>query len=193
MDTLYLQKKAYMIAIFLLIVGALNWLLVGVAKIDLVKLLLGTGTVARGIYILIGLCALLIAFNRDTYLPFLGPTVIPCGAIQEHTPPGATTQMQVSVQPDAKVLYWAAEPETEHLKNLKDWRQAYLKFENAGVVLADSSGIATLKVRRPQAYLVPWKGRLEPHIHFRVCGQGGFLGRVKTVFLADGHVEGFMI
>lgn len=182
-----------MIAIFLLIVGALNWLLVGVAKIDLVKVLLGTGTVARGIYILIGLCALLIAFNRDTYLPFLGPTVIPCGAIQEHTPPGATTQMQVSVQPDAKVLYWAAEPETEHLKDLKDWRQAYLKFENAGVVVADSSGIATLKVRRPQAYLVPWKGRLEPHIHFRVCGQGGFLGRVKTVFLADGHVEGFMI
>jgi len=78
------------------------------------------------------------------------------------------------------------------LEQINDWRKAYLSYENAGVVKADSSGIATLKVRKPQPYLVPWKGRLEPHIHFRTCGERGFLSRVKTVFLNDGHVEGFI-
>jgi len=38
---------------------------------------------------------------------------------------------------------------------------------------------------------VPFKGRLEPHIHFRVEEEHGFLGRVQTVFVKSGHVEGF--
>lgn len=190
--TQYIQKKAYMMAIVLLVVGALNWLLVGVFRVNLVEFLLGKGMIARSIYILVGISALVIAFNRDTYLPFLGETLVPCSVLQNKTPPGATTQIQVTVEPNSKVLYWAAEPETERLQNIQDWRKAYLSYENAGVTTADGDGIATLRVRRPQPYLVPWKGRLEPHIHFRVCGERGFMNRVKTVFLSDGHVEGFM-
>ena len=190
--TQYIQKKVYMSAIVLLVIGALNWLLVGVFRVNLVELLLGKGIFARSIYLLVGLSALLVAFNRDTYLPFLGETLVPCSVLQNKTPPGATTQIQVSVEPNSKVLYWAAEPETERLQTIQDWRKAYLSYENAGVTTADSDGIATLRVRRPQPYLVPWKGRLEPHIHFRVCGERGFLNRVKTVFLSDGHVEGFL-
>lgn len=188
----YLQKKAYMMAMALLIIGGLNWLLVGLFNFNLVTGILGKNIVSNSIFVLVGIAALIIAFDRDTYLPFLGETIVPCSAIQERTPPGATVSMQVQVEPNAKVLYWAAEPETEHLEKINDWRKAYLSYENAGVVKADSSGIATLKVRKPQPYLVPWKGRLEPHIHFRVCGDRGFMSRVKTVFMSDGHVEGFM-
>lgn len=188
----YLSKKAYMVAVTLLVVGALNWFLVGLFNVNAVQLLLGKGILARSVYILVGLAALMVAFNRDTYLPFLGETLVPCSTLQERTPPGATTSIQVQVEPNSKVLYWAAEPETEHLEKISDWRKAYLSYENAGVTMSDSSGVATLKVRKPQPYMVPWKGRLEPHIHFRVCGDRGFLGRVKTVFLADGHVEGFI-
>ena len=188
----YYMKKAYMIAISLLIVGAINWLLVGLVNVNAVQLLLGKGIFARSIYIAVGIAALFVAFNRDTYLPFLGESLVPCSALQERTPPGATTTIQVQVEPNSKVLYWAAEPETEHLEKVNDWRKAYLSYENAGVVMSDSSGLASLKVRKPQPYMVPWKGRLEPHIHFRVCGDRGFLARVKTVFLNDGHVEGFM-
>jgi uncharacterized membrane protein YuzA (DUF378 family) len=191
MDWNYCMKKLYMVAMALLIVGGLNWLLVGTVRKDIVALVLGKGWIARSVYIVIGLCALAIMFNRDTYLPFLGESLVPCAAIQEKTPPGATVQMQVDVPPGAKVLYWAAEPATEKLHEVQNWKQAYLDVENAGVTVADSNGIATLRVRRPQPYLVPWKGKLEPHIHFRICGEGGFLGRTKTVFLEDGHVEGF--
>lgn len=181
-----------MMAILLLVVGGLNWLLVGIFRLNLVEALLGKGYLARGIYIAVGIAALAVACQRDTYLPFLGETLVPCSVLQDRTPPGATVTIEVDVEPGKKVLYWAAEPETERLENINDWRKAYLSYENAGVVTADSQGRAALKVRKPQPYLVPWKGQLEPHIHFRACGDRGFLGRVKTVFLNDGHVEGFL-
>lgn len=189
---MYYSKKAFKIAMILLIIGGLNWLLVGLFRVDLVQTLFGKGKFARTIYILVGLSALAIMFNRDTYLPFLGETVLPCSMLPEKTPPGATTEVRVSVPPRSKVLYWAAEPATEHLKQINTWQQAYLKYENAGVVVADDSGVAILKVRKPQPYTVPFRGRLEPHVHFRICGDNGMLGRIKTVFLDDQRVEGFM-
>ena len=188
----YVQKKVFMVAMSLVLIGALNWGLIGIVNVNAVQLLLGKGVIARIVYTLVGLAALAIAFNRDTYLPFLGETHLPCSVLAERTPPGATVTIQVQAEPDAKVLYWAAEPETERLEKINDWRKAYLSYENAGVTIADSAGVATLKVRKPQPYMVPYKGQLEPHIHFRVCGERGFLGRVKTVFLSDGHVEGFI-
>ena len=129
--------------------------------------------------------------DRDTYLPFLGPTVLPCSSIPDRTPPGASKTVTVTVNPGSKILFWAAEPELETLKHIQTWKEAYAGYENAGVTTADSNGQAILKVRAPQAYTVPFKGRLEPHVHFRICESSGMLGRVKTVFLADGRVEGF--
>jgi protocatechuate 3,4-dioxygenase beta subunit len=63
---------------------------------------------------------------------------------------------------------------------------------NVGVVTANADGVATLHIRHPQPYRVPFKGRLEPHIHFRICSDSGIMSRIKTVFLSDGHVEGFL-
>lgn len=184
------MQKLFMYAMVLLIVGALNWLVIGVAGVNVLEKLVGR-TLARILYVLVGLAALAVAFNRDTYLPFLGETVMPCSIIPEHIPKGADTSLTVNVTPGATVLYWAAEPETEGLKKIGDWRKAYLKFMNAGVVKANGEGVAVLLVRAPQPYTVPWKGRLEPHVHFRVCGDDGMLARIKTVFVADGRVEGF--
>ncbi len=192
MDAQYLQKVGFKMAVVLLLIGAVNWLLVGLFNYNPIDLLLGK-RFSRVIYIVVGVAALAIAFNRDTYLPFLGETVMPCGAIQERTPPGASTQISVNVPPNSKILYWAAEPATEHLKTIPTWKEAYLGFENAGVTTSDSNGVATFKVRNPQPYSVPWKGRIESHIHFRICQGNGFLSRVKTVFLEDGHVEGFLV
>ena len=87
------------------------------------------------------------------------------------------------------MLFWAAEPDTEHLSQLNDWRKAYLGFQNAGVTVVKADGHAVLKVRKPQPYTVPVKGRLEAHIHYRVCGDNGFLGPVQTVFLDEKEPE----
>jgi len=76
-----------------------------------------------------------------------------------------------------------AEPATDGLARIKDWRQAYLDYANAGVTRADGAGVAVLVIRKPQPYTVPVKGRLESHVHWRVCEGGGMLGPVQTTML----------
>ena len=186
----YFFKLLHKIAIVLLIVGAINWGLVGAFRINLVDRLLGKGSgLSRAVYVLVGIAALGVAFNRDTYLPFLGESVFPCSVLPDQVPAGATREVKVQAEPGAKVVYWASEPSDGG--DVPNYQGAYREYQNAGVATADNSGMATLKVREPQAYTVPIRGRLEPHVHFRVCGPHGFVGRIKTVFLADGRVEGF--
>jgi uncharacterized membrane protein YuzA (DUF378 family) len=188
--TQYYYKLAHKIAVVLIIIGALNWGLLGAAKVNLVERLLGKGVASRSIYILVGIAALALAFNRDSYLPFLGESVFPCSVLTDQVPAGATRAVQVQVTPGAKVIYWASEPADADAA-IPNFEGAYRQYLNAGVTTADDTGLAVLKVREPQPYTVPIKGRLESHVHFRVCGPNGFIGRIKTVFLADGHIEGF--
>jgi hypothetical protein len=136
--------------------------------------------------LLVTVCALYLGFQRSTYLPFLGETVMPCSLLKEQTPDSANYEKRVTIQgAGRKVLFWAAEPDTEHLDKINDWRKAYLGFHNAGVTVVGDDNIAVLKVRTPQPYTVPMKGRLEAHIHYRVCGDNGMLGPVQTIFLDD--------
>lgn len=46
------------IALVLVIIGGLNWLLVGLFSFDIVSKIFGVGTVAKIIYVLIGVAAL---------------------------------------------------------------------------------------------------------------------------------------
>jgi uncharacterized membrane protein YuzA (DUF378 family) len=190
MDTEYMSKLYYKVAIIFVLVGAINWGLIGFSKINLVERIFGKSMIARIIYVLVGIAALSVAFNRDTYLPFLGESVFPCSILPDQIPAGATRSVQVRVEPGNKVVYWASEPD-DNDGQIPTYKGAYRNYENAGVATADAQGTAILKVREPQAYKVPIKGRLEPHVHFRVCGPTGFIGRIKTLFLADGRVEGF--
>lgn len=177
----YIQKLLFKIAMVLVIVGSLNWLFIGLFEFNLVTSLVGESSVANAIYIIVGIAALSIMFSRDTYLPFLGATIAPCSVLQNRQPPGATKQVKVIVPPNTKVLYWAAEPANEALKLELSWKEAYQKYENAGVATSNGEGVAILKVREPQGYNVPFYGKLNPHVHYRVCGEAGFMESVKTV------------
>ena len=187
-----IQKFAYI----LLIVGAINWLFIGFFDLNLLTGIFGINMFSRALFALVGLAGIYFMFQRDFYLPFLGESVLPCAGLEDREPSGADTRITVQVEPLTKVLYWAAEPEAEVLKEINDWRKAYSAFENVGITTADETGVATLNVRKPQAYSVPFKGRLEPHIHYRVCEEDGMVGTVNTVFLAEGagaagSIEGF--
>ena len=178
-----IKKYLYIFFMSILIIGGLNWGFVGVFCMNLVDKIFGRFGLSRPIFILVGICTIGVMFCRDFYLPFLGESAVPCGAIKEKTPEGATVTMTIRVKPGQKILYWASEPATEKLKTIKRWDEAYLGYENAGVTVADDKGNAVLRVRKPQAYTVPVKGQLEPHIHYRACMGGGFIGRVETVYL----------
>jgi uncharacterized protein len=187
----YVRKLLFKIAMVLLIVGGVNWLLFGLFEVNLVSGIFGKSSFATFIYVLVGISALTIMFDRDTYLPFLGPMVAPCSVLENREPPGATKEVKVIVEPNVKVIYWAAEPASENLKKINSWKQAYLNYDNAGVTTSNGEGVAVLKVREPQGYKVPFKGPLEPHVHYRVCGEAGWMGKINTTFLNQPKVEGF--
>ncbi len=174
------QKYAYVA----LIVGAMGWLAVGAFSVNPITALFGEGLVSRLLFILVGAAGLFFIARRDYYLPFLGEAVMPCSALQDRVPPGATRSITISTEPRAKIIYWASEPVADELQHINDWRVAYARFENAGVTTASSDGTAILRVREPQAYTVPFRGRIEPHVHYRECANGGMIGRVNTVFLS---------
>jgi len=188
----YVKAKIFYLAMVLLLLNGLNALFLALSGVDVLQWVVGKGAIGTLLYGLIGLSALGIMFNRDTYLPFLGPTVMPCGALQDREPPGATKEVRVTVGPHRKIIYWAAEPANENLKSVTSWQEAYQKYENAGVATSDGTGQATLRVRAPRSYEVPMKGVLEPHVHYRVCDEAGWMGRIYTVPVGDKKaVEGF--
>ncbi len=193
-DTKYTLLIVQKFALTALIVGALNWLFIGLFDMNLITGIFGQNLFSKLLFVLVGLSALFLMFNRNFYLPFLGESVVPCGAFEDKVPSGADTSVSVHVAPGAKILYWAAEPEAEQLKEINDWKKAYASFTNIGMTTADNDGTAVLKVRKPQSYTVPFKGKLDPHIHYRVCGQDGMMAQVNTVYITNtdtSSVEGF--
>ena len=180
----YLTAKVHAIAILLLVIGGLNWGIKSFLGKDFVSYVTGKNVIlANAVFAAVGIAALFVAFHRDTYLPFLGESVVPCEVLKVQTPENADISADVVVSPGAKVVYWAAEPANKDLHTVNDWRKAYLEYRNAGVAVANPSGVVTLKVRKPQPYTVPMKGKLSPHIHYRVCTANGFIGTVNTVRL----------
>jgi uncharacterized membrane protein YuzA (DUF378 family) len=191
LTNMYYNKLLYMIVIFLVLVGSVNWLAIGLADTNLVRLVLPL-KYARWLYIIIGLAAVPLLFQRDIYLPFLGETFMPGGVMATKTPQNANDQITIQAAPGAKIAYWVSEPDPNQGSTLPTSEEAYGEFENSGVVVADTSGLAILRFRGPpQAYTVPVKGRLEPHVHFRVARPDGFLEPVQVVYLKDGRIEAF--
>lgn len=174
-----------MLPIALVLVGALNWGLVGTMQFDLVQYLarfVQIPQVATVLYIAVGLAAVYLASKRDTYLPFLGKSAFPCGPLTEKQPADADVSVTVQVQPNSNVVYWAAEPGQGAYEN--PWI-AYDKYANSGVARSDATGKAVLKVRSPAGYGVHkfglLKKALKPHVHYRVCSYDGMMGAVETV------------
>lgn len=125
--------------------------------------------------------SLVMLFDRDLFLPFLGKCAVPQSILTLQTPKDADTKVNVNVPPNTKVLYWAAEPNTN--SNIMPWT-AYKKYTNAGVVISNKDGVAELIVRNPGGYSKPFpKGKLESHVHYRYVRTNGMLSRVYTEFL----------
>jgi len=189
--SLYQKKQINMIAIFLLVVGGINWLTAVFMKKDLVSTFLPR-LLTKSIYLAVGIAALYLALQRDVYLPFLGETVLPCGAFGIRTPDDANQEVKITTLPNTKVIFWASEPKKKASENLDDWDVAYNDFSNSGVALSDDKGVATLRFRgSPQAYKVPYKGMVKPHVHFRICEKYGMLGPVQIYYLENGTIEKF--
>ena len=183
MNKLYAAVWADIVMRTLIVIGALNWGLIGFFDFNLVEWINDhtfehLDTI---VYCLVGISALFYFFARDYYLPFLGRSAFPCGSMTQKTPDNADLSVTVKVEPNVNVIYWGAE-ESDVIK--ADPILAYSEYSNAGVVKADQHGTAVLRVRKPAPYNVPGK-TLAPHVHFRTCEMNGMISRVQTVFIND--------
>jgi hypothetical protein len=136
------------------------------------------------IMLVIIISILIYIVSRYFYLPFLGKTVYHCGSLAEKIPTNADTSVLVKVKPNANVVYWASEPTDLDKQPISNPWDAYANYDNSGVVRADASGNALLRVRKPSSYRVGLMNReLKIHIHYRVCTYSGLMSDIKTVYV----------
>jgi len=169
------MKKVHMFAVALLVIGGFLGLYCWRKR----------SLWGNALAVLIALAAVYVGTQRDSYLPFLGESVVPCSVLADKIPEHADVEVTVDhLKPGAKVIFWATEPATEGLAKIKDWQRAYLELANAGVATVTAAGTATLRIRKPQPYTVPLWGRLESHVHWRTCQDGGMMGPVQTTVVS---------
>jgi hypothetical protein len=114
------------------------------------------------------------------WLPFLGESVLP-GTLVPLKAHSGNTHVKVQVTPGAKVAYWSAMPGDDSDINVRD---AYAKFENSGVVVADGEGVATLSFNKGTDYVVPSGKRITSHVHYReFTDEYGMMGPIGTVYV----------
>jgi hypothetical protein len=138
------------------------------------------GFVDKVIYGVFAICAIVLAFDRTTWLPFLGNTVLPSAVVPLKTNVGDTV-VDVKVAPGSKVAFWAAKPGQNPETKVE---QAYDDYSNSGVVLANDLGVATLTFNKGTEYVVPSGKQLKSHVHYREFNDKvGMVGPVKSVFI----------
>ncbi len=177
----------YRALLYIIVIGAINWGLVGIFDFDLVRSfgnLFGSNAdgVSRFIYITVAMSALVLIVQRDARLPFLGMTVVP-QPMNNYKPSGELVSKVVKdLPPNVKVVYWAAQTSDKIVDNPTE---AYGDYSNQGVTTTDENGVATFEVRNPTSYKIPsyydpFIGTLKPHIHYRYWTSAGMASRIYT-------------
>jgi uncharacterized membrane protein YuzA (DUF378 family) len=192
---MWLYTSVRMVAIALVLIGGVNWLAVafGYNLVEFINRFL-SGVFRRKlsldkvIYFIVGLCAIVLAFDRTLWLPFLGESVLPSVLIpltSNKTSDKTSNTVKVQVTPNTKVAYWSANPVNESpSSSLPPVKDAYGKFENSGVVMSDANGVAILAFDKGTAYVVPSGRQIDSHVHYReLSGEYGMIGPVQSVFV----------
>lgn len=122
-----------------------------------------------------------LGIHRNTYLPFLGPTVLPSTLLKDVTDTKmgeVHVKVAIDVPDQTRILYWAASPSKSIVENPYE---AYNEYTNVGVSSVKNKEVI-LHIDCPASYKVPTKV-LSPHVHYRVVYPNGLLGSVKTVYV----------
>ena len=126
-------------------------------------------------------------FNRDFYLPFLGPAVIPVPQTVLVESEGMINVKLENLPKNVNVIYWASGKSDE---DYKDYLEAYGSFANAGITKTDDIGSVVIKIACPAAYYVNKFGRnmrLSRHMHYRYeyPESKGLYSRIYTKYINE--------
>ena len=200
---MWLYTSVRMVLIAIVLIGGVNWFAVafGYNLVESINRILSGVfrkrlSIDKVIYFIVGVCAIVLAFDRTLWLPFLGETVMPSVLIPVTSATANDNTVEVHVTPNTKVAYWSAKPGKEsslptviespegRQSSLPTVKDAYGNFENSGVVMSDEDGIATLAFDKGTAYVVPSGKHIGSHVHYReLTGEYGMIGPVQSVFI----------
>lgn len=176
----------HMLAFILTAIGALNAVSYGALGFDALYYLNVVTFNSRQflllVYVLMALSVIHLIGKRDSYLPFLGESVIPM-SLPEYTPKDGKLHTIINVDdPEAvKVMYWSANPSSIVFNNHD---RAYQNFNNAGIVPVVDKQAKLILTNCPAQYKVPQYGlseqTLPKHIHFRYIRASGMASEVFT-------------
>jgi hypothetical protein len=128
--------------------------------------------------------SIILMIKKDTFLPFLGLTVLPNTLIaDEKIPQGANVSYSIDMndyEEGTVVIYWAAN-KTD--KIIEDPYEAYKNYNNVGVSKV-KNGKAEVRIFCPDKYKVKkiFNQLLERHFHYRIVFKDtGFLSPVMTI------------
>ena len=131
-----------------------------------------------------------ISFQKETYLTFLGPAVLPSTVIKDEFYPAnadmvvtidfSQDKSKMNVDDGDKVVFWAS---NDDIRIANSPFVAYKGLNNSGVSIVKNNK-AVLKLRCPSKYKVGYK-TLNKHVHYRVISTNTdklkFISDVKTV------------
>lgn len=181
METKYFKYFISMMMLTFILITVLNsaFSQIGYNFIKMLSNILFTD-LEKIIYLLAGVCVIFIALSRDTWLPFLGESVLPSIFVPLKNIDGDTI-VKVLVQPNTKVAYWAAKPTVTKSKKDPIVKVAYDDYSNSGVVMSDENGVAILTLNKGSGYYVPTGKHIRSHVHYReLTNEYGLMGEVKT-------------
>lgn len=181
------QYRVNMILTVLVIIGAINWgahamdyNIVDFLSESINKSLKTDLHLNKVIYMLVAVAGIYLAFQRTTWLPFLGDAVLPSSLVPLKKPDVRTDLViKLNTLPNVKIAYWASINKDDKVKVM----QAYGNYENSGVVMSDNNGVALLPIATGAGYVLPNGKKLSRHIHYRVIDptKYGMMDKLNTI------------
>lgn len=183
------NQYVYMLAVFLVLVGALNWGSVGAFNLNLVSSLnnntFKSEGFEKGVYILVALCAIYLLFYGNLFLPFLGETVLPHSVLDKNMKHSKNAkQLEVNAPESAiYVVYWSALPMDKQDGETLTPGKAYGGFSNSGVSKV-VNGKAIIYFDCPVNYNVGlFNSELNKHVHYRFVYANGVMSDIMTTYV----------
>lgn len=141
--------------------------------------------ILRLVSIIVFIIATYLFVQRNTYLPFLGPSAVPASLLKENAYPTGSnveTDIKLNLPDGTRVMYWGATAK-DHQENkvYPNPVSAYHDYKNSGITVVNK-GKARFRFFCPVKYEVPWGKTLDRHIHYRIISESMF-GPVETVYV----------
>ena len=166
----------YQIVLFIVLLGGINWLILGAFNFNLIKNVIGSSNIESIVYMLVGICSIALLFKKNIFLPFLDETVYP-KPLNDVKNNGTETTTLTNLPCNTKVIYWAAKSSSTDASNPEE---AYNDYSNYGIGTTDNNGEIKINFYKPGRYSVSCKGLLPSHVHYRYWKSNDMLSRVRT-------------